>query len=1202
MVRTLIDFTFNSLQLSNPDGSFATPIQSSAAADAGGSLATLVQAATVTDGPGATPLGNYPKAVDMGKDGRASVQIADLAVDFRQFTLRVVFQANGPINQRQNLIESNRLPFALFLAPRVGTTDFDLVASVAPKAHGWQAATSQFAAGLKANQWYTADLVYDIDTVALFVDGRIVSVHAFPQGRIEQFAGSSLYIGTWVDGQRNHFDGKFAAVQWLAGVPEDLEAALDERREHPEWFITHKLESLRPTHNMGAATSALAYDWAIDAYVQRYDNGALMYHDGIGAAFEIHGTIYAQYQAMPNRAALGYLVSDEERATNPNGRKSVFSKGAIYWSSNTGAVPVLGQLYLDYEALGESRVLGFPTKAAQRIAGGLEQEFQHARMYFKDGDTNAHEVHGNILTKYLALGGPGKWGFPITNESDVRKNGAVVGKFSEFEHCTVYWSGQTGTFEVHGDLRRKYLDLGGPAGELGFPTSDEQDIPGASPGRHNTFQTGSLLWYGSWSSIIIARPFKIFIGRIDSDETEGWGMGQNDLYVKVTLQEGGNTLYSKRHPSDGDFGGKNIIDFNLTIPNVITPNANKTVTLTVDVWDSDPGNDDHIGTWTKVLNMANAWGLRENGGILNSGAFSKINAIMASVKPQVNINSLSEPEKFWGVVNQGTDNLSYSQYASAFSDVDSEAEWWDATDWLEKAFYELVVDNLAANGNCFGMSLEAIYARKNSSLFSLPLNRFTDWNTVRPEFNVKHCYQVGASAIWWFMKEFVTGNTHDPKDVFNRTRAEFNRGNHPVLCVAQNYNFSGAPHCILPVGWDSSTKPWKMTICDPNFPNQLRTLTVNPDDNTFEYVGASTYRGGAWSGGRLHYMPFSVLNKAPRTPIWDAILLILSGTILILGNDAETASITDLNGNDINAFGSRATSQLQNGRQLNGYFVGFKGYDQSQGKGTVAGELLMRMNPTNNNVVLGAGAVSPAILSHLALGELADSRNLRAIRDAVRNDPLPTELIEARTLHRVVNDPAVLESLQPATREILVNAVQANRLGDFRHEVRGVRNGQFHYALKQGLNQFLITSGMATAEQTEVTCKDMDTSKNMLQVKPDRDKLVHMEIDQKLGVGGDRIKVKINQLPGSRDRNLQFNLRPGLGGIDVMPASDRVDAQVEVEANISGSTIRRRFNVPMEGGTRLKVSTMLSDNVLEVSNIDQVFGPSRQVRMIQDLT
>ena len=159
--------------------------------------------------------------------------------------MRIVFQANSPVSGRQNLVESNLLPFALFLTERERLTDFDIVASVAPKAHGWRTANTRFAKGLKVNIWYTADLVYDVDTVGLFINGQIVSVHAFPQGTIEKFSGSSLFVGTWVDGVRNHFNGKIAALQLYEGIPETLESQLDERRSYPEWFVTHKLEMVR---------------------------------------------------------------------------------------------------------------------------------------------------------------------------------------------------------------------------------------------------------------------------------------------------------------------------------------------------------------------------------------------------------------------------------------------------------------------------------------------------------------------------------------------------------------------------------------------------------------------------------------------------------------------------------------------------------------------------------------------------------------------------------------------------------------------------------------------------------------------------------------------------------------------------------------------------------------------------------------------
>ncbi|RMH32515.1 MAG: hypothetical protein D6690_13570 [Nitrospirae bacterium] len=586
-------------------------------------------------------------------------------------------------------------------------------------------------------------------------------------------------------------------------------------------------------------------------------------------------------------------------------------------------------MYLDYEHLGESSFLGFPTRTARPVPGGTEQIFQGGRMYHRAGEPTAYEVHGAILAKYIATGSVRKWGFPVTNESDVKKNDRVIGKFSEFEHATIYWSGRTGAHEVHGDIHKKYQDLNGPLGNLGFPTSDEADIPRhADAGRMNTFESASLLWYGSWNSMIVARPFTIFLGRIHSRESEGFLMGQNDLYCYVKVRDGGRTLYNKRHPCSGDWGGRNIKDVNLTIPATIVPNKlNQRIIFSVDIWDADPGKDDHLGKYTKELHAANGWGLRENNGVYRVGSFSKIRSLTWSVKPKIDPKTLSETEKFWGVANKGTKTLTWSQHASAFRDVDSETEWWDITDWLDKAFYELVVEDLASNGNCFGMSLEAIYVRKQSSIYSLPINRFTKWESVRREFNIKHCYQVGAGPIWWFLGEFVTGNTHDPKDVFTRIRREFERGNHPVLCLSQDYDFSRAPHCILPVAWDSSRKPWCITICNPNFHNTLKELTVDPDRNRFEYRGSSTYRGGEWRWGRLHYMPFSKLCTAPRTPVWDAILLILTGTIIILGDDAQTESITDARGNDLDAFGTRARQMLQAGRRLDEFFVPFKGYD-----------------------------------------------------------------------------------------------------------------------------------------------------------------------------------------------------------------------------------------------------------------------------------
>src|SRR6185437_5436353 len=191
-----------------------------------------------------------------------------------------------------------------------------------------------------------------------------------------------------------------------------------------------------------------------------------------------------------------------------------------------------------------------------------------------------------------------------------------------------------------------------------------------------------------------------------------------------------------------DSDGNNIYDPEKTFdlgPTGIVPNdPNRIITFGLDIWDSDwPDDDDHLGDFEATLEMANAWGFRGNrSGLMNSGAFDNINSIAWSVSPRVDEALLTEAQKWWGVTNRKTDPLTWDQYASAFSDVDSETEWWDPTDWLAKLFYAAVVKGLASHGNCFGMSLEAIYSKKDRAFLRLPLDRFTepDWEGVRNEF------------------------------------------------------------------------------------------------------------------------------------------------------------------------------------------------------------------------------------------------------------------------------------------------------------------------------------------------------------------------------------------------------------------------------------------------------------------------------------
>ncbi len=85
-------------------------------------------------------------------------------------------------------------------------------------------------------------------------------------------------------------------------------------------------------------------------------------------------------------------------------------------------------------------------------------------------------VQGAILQKYNEVGASNSpLGSPISNE----QAGPGGGRYTKFEGGGIYWTPQTGAHIVMGAIRDTWKhDYGGPGGPLGYPTRDQQDIPG----------------------------------------------------------------------------------------------------------------------------------------------------------------------------------------------------------------------------------------------------------------------------------------------------------------------------------------------------------------------------------------------------------------------------------------------------------------------------------------------------------------------------------------------------------------------------------------------------------------------------------------------------------------------------------------------------------------------------------------------------
>src|SRR6185295_16145150 len=154
-----------------------------------------------------------------------------------------------------------------------------------------------------------------------------------------------------------------------------------------------------------------------------------------------------------------------------------FSAGSIYWTSTTGAHEVHGDIRGKWFALGSERgFLGYPASDETSAPDGIGRynHFQGGSIYWTP-QTGAHEVHGDIRGKWSALGWErGFLGYPVSDETSAPDG---VGRYNHFQGGSIYWTPQTGAHEVHGDIRGKWSALGWERGFLGYPVSDETGTP-----------------------------------------------------------------------------------------------------------------------------------------------------------------------------------------------------------------------------------------------------------------------------------------------------------------------------------------------------------------------------------------------------------------------------------------------------------------------------------------------------------------------------------------------------------------------------------------------------------------------------------------------------------------------------------------------------------------------------------------------------
>lgn len=307
-----------------------------------------------------------------------------------------------------------------------------------------------------------------------------------------------------------------------------------------------------------------------EGFGQNFAGGKIYFTPGTGAHI-MTGAILEKYESLggPANSDLGFPTIDEGAGRATGSRNTTFSaadRPVIFWTPDTGARVVRGPINAAWDKLGGSAgTLGVPTEdeayrgdvvtqkftggelsydaksktfttvppdlakelagleipddptsainAARRAAGGalgplgaaegppypigdgLGQNFAGGKIFYSPKN-GANVVTGQVLAKYESVGGPeGDLGFPTTNEVDGGlAPSSRISTFAAEDNPVIFWTPDYGAVIVRGAMNAAWEKLDGAKGELGAPMADQTENGNVITQR---FSGGVVSWDSS---------------------------------------------------------------------------------------------------------------------------------------------------------------------------------------------------------------------------------------------------------------------------------------------------------------------------------------------------------------------------------------------------------------------------------------------------------------------------------------------------------------------------------------------------------------------------------------------------------------------------------------------------------------------------------------------------------------------------------
>ena len=200
---------------------------------------------------------------------------------------------------------------------------------------------------------------------------------------------------------------------------------------------------------------------------------------------------YTPYQ--PNRAALNAGYGSGDGCSSYGNRNFWAYFNDWFGSTITNTLPVVTQLEQFYNTIGSyNSYLGIPTTlgGCKIKNNGCYQNFQSGHIYWSP-DTGAWDISGAVGNKWLQSGAEHALvGYPTSSEFRGLKNG---GSYQQFQIGRIYWSPDTGAYPISGSIGNKWLQSGAEHALVGYPTSSE--FRGLkNGGSYQQFQIGRIYW------------------------------------------------------------------------------------------------------------------------------------------------------------------------------------------------------------------------------------------------------------------------------------------------------------------------------------------------------------------------------------------------------------------------------------------------------------------------------------------------------------------------------------------------------------------------------------------------------------------------------------------------------------------------------------------------------------------------------------